>query len=112
MVVYQAHTHYFVCVCVFRIAAGGGSKETRKTKKKKTFLFGFISSPPLFILHLIQELEARYILSITILFDWTWEMNHGRRAFLICNQIDKQERKSKQEEGKKKTIKEILKKQT
>jgi len=40
-------------------------------------------------------------------------MNHGWRAFLICNQIDKREKiKTEEERRKKKTIKEIFERQT
>jgi hypothetical protein len=36
-------------------------------------------------------------------------MNHGRRAFLICNQIDKQERENQNKRRKEEKEKELKK---
>jgi hypothetical protein len=77
------------------------------------FLFGFISSP------FYSSFDSR-VKRPDIYFPSSYysielgEMNHGRRAFLICNQIDKQERTNqnkRRKEEKEKQLKKFGKRQ-
>jgi hypothetical protein len=102
---------------VFRIAAGGAKKSVKQnqtTKKKELFFFIWFYFFPLFILHSIQELRGpiyiihHHIIRLNLGGDESWPT---RISHLQSNRQTR-ERKSKQEEERRKTktIKEIWKK--